>query len=128
MTLTVVSALARLNIDPWSEAAELARLPRERASQRLAAMIGKLPGSVLAGGHTEEIADGLVSLLPRGAVAPLRVGAQALPSLPERTKAILVTLLIVAAALGVLGVVSRGSWQSLAKFETSASSNAQSPN
>jgi len=127
-TLTVVSALARLNIDPWSEAAELARMPRERASQRLAAMIGKLSGLPAAGGQTQKIADGLISLLPRGAAAPLRVGAQALPSLPERAMAILVALLIVAAALGVLGVVNRGSLESLAKIGTSASSNAQSPN
>jgi hypothetical protein len=33
MPLSVLSALARLDIDPWHEAAELARLPGETATQ-----------------------------------------------------------------------------------------------
>ena len=43
MPLSVLSALARLDIDPWHEAAELARLPRETATQRLASLIAALP-------------------------------------------------------------------------------------
>jgi hypothetical protein len=33
--LSVVSALARLEVDPWIEAASLARMPREQAKRRL---------------------------------------------------------------------------------------------
>ena len=44
MLLSVLSALARLDIDPWQEAANLARLPRETATERLATLIAKLPG------------------------------------------------------------------------------------
>jgi hypothetical protein len=43
MPLSVVSALARLDIDPWQEADKLARLPRETATQRLASLIAALP-------------------------------------------------------------------------------------
>ena len=34
MPLSVLSALARLDIDPWQEADKLARLPGETATQR----------------------------------------------------------------------------------------------
>ena len=44
MPLTVVSMLARLNIDPWGEAAALTLLPKERASERMVSMIVQLPG------------------------------------------------------------------------------------
>ena len=44
MPLSVLSALARLNIDPWEEAAELSELPKISAAQRLASLIAKLPG------------------------------------------------------------------------------------
>jgi hypothetical protein len=40
MSLSVVSALARSNVDPWQEAAKLARLPAKTATQRLASLIG----------------------------------------------------------------------------------------
>ena len=35
MLLSVLSALARLDLDPWREAAELARMPKHTAKQRL---------------------------------------------------------------------------------------------
>src|ERR1700751_4445600 len=43
MLLSVLSALARLDVDPWQEAAELARLPGETGTQRLASLIAALP-------------------------------------------------------------------------------------
>ena len=43
MLLSVVSALARLNVDPWQEAANLAQLPRTTATRRLASLIAALP-------------------------------------------------------------------------------------
>jgi hypothetical protein len=35
MPLSVLSALARLDLDPWKEAVELSELPRDCAAQRL---------------------------------------------------------------------------------------------
>jgi hypothetical protein len=45
--LSVLSALARLDIDPWQEAANLARMSRESATQRLSSLIDTLPGKSL---------------------------------------------------------------------------------
>jgi hypothetical protein len=41
--LTVMSALARIGLDPWSEAARLSDLPRDAAVEALAVTLGKLP-------------------------------------------------------------------------------------
>ncbi|HZL59045.1 MAG TPA: hypothetical protein VFC38_05045 [Stellaceae bacterium] len=43
MRLSVLSALARLDVDPWQEAAKLARLPGKTAIERLASLIAALP-------------------------------------------------------------------------------------
>jgi hypothetical protein len=70
MPLSVLSALARLDIDPWQEAAELARLPGETASQRLASLIGALPDGPSAHPDPGTIAR-LTALLPRRARAKI---------------------------------------------------------
>ncbi|MFZ0501791.1 MAG: hypothetical protein WAU49_21235 [Steroidobacteraceae bacterium] len=61
--LTVLSVLARLDIDPWEEAARLAQLPGEAAARALAVVISALPkGSATDSGM---IAARLITLLPR---------------------------------------------------------------
>lgn len=65
MLLSVLSALARLDVDPWQEAAELARLPGEAATERLASMIAALPDGPSAPSDPRTIAARLVALLPR---------------------------------------------------------------
>jgi len=62
--LNVLSALARSGIDPWQEAAELARLPRETATQRLASSIAALPDRPSAYLEHEATAARLIALLP----------------------------------------------------------------
>lgn len=62
MPLSVLSALARF---PWHEAAELARLPGETATQRLASLIAALPDGPLAHLDPGTISARLVALLPR---------------------------------------------------------------
>jgi hypothetical protein len=47
--LLSVSALARLDRDPWREAAELARMPNETAKQRLTSLIEALPNRPWSG-------------------------------------------------------------------------------
>ena len=69
--VTVLSALARLDLEPWTEARELARLGREGAQVRLTThfeAITDIPALALA---SEGRAAKLVSLLPKS--APLRV-------------------------------------------------------
>ena len=41
--LSILSALARLGMDPWGEAARLADMPRAGAASALAAILAKLP-------------------------------------------------------------------------------------
>ncbi|HEV7606380.1 MAG TPA: hypothetical protein VGO61_03545 [Steroidobacteraceae bacterium] len=41
MPLTLLSALARLGVDPWDEAASLATLSQDSATQRLASLLGE---------------------------------------------------------------------------------------
>jgi|SRR5579872_5256326 len=67
MLLTVLSALARLDVDPWREAAELAQLPRQTATQRLASLITALPDGPSVHLDSGSIAARLIALLPRGA-------------------------------------------------------------
>jgi hypothetical protein len=65
--LSVLSALARLDVDPWRETAKLARLPEEAATQRLAALIAALPDESSAHRPVRTIAARLIALLPRRA-------------------------------------------------------------
>jgi hypothetical protein len=69
MSLTVVSALARLDLDPWWEAANFAGMPTEAATQRLASMIAAIPDEPSASRDAGPIAARLLALLPRGARA-----------------------------------------------------------
>ena len=101
MPLSVVSALARLDVDPWEEAAELSKLPKDTAAQRLASLIAQLPGGCWTQEESGEIADRLIELLPHR--SPSTALAQRTRSLPELTHAatvkILICAVLVAAAL-----------------------------
>ena len=63
--LSVISALARLDVDPWAEAAALAGLAREPAAQRLASLLAKLPYGRSVHPDPETTSARLVRLLPR---------------------------------------------------------------
>lgn len=64
MQLSVLSALARLNIDPWLEAATLARLPKAIAAEKLGSLIAQLPGGLLAYADLGAITARLIARLP----------------------------------------------------------------
>jgi hypothetical protein len=72
MLLSVLSALARMDMDPWEEAAKLAQLPAGTATRTLAALIAALPGGPPACRDPETIAPRLIALLPRQAPADVR--------------------------------------------------------
>ena len=65
MLLSVLSALARLNVDPWDEAARLARLPREVATRTLMKLIAALPNGLSEGLDADALARQLIALLPQ---------------------------------------------------------------
>jgi hypothetical protein len=64
MRLSVLSALARLEVDPWQEAAKLAGLPGATATERLASLIALLPNEPSMHREADTIAARLVALLP----------------------------------------------------------------
>jgi hypothetical protein len=64
MPVSVLSALARLDIDPWEEAARLAAIPKCNAARRLVHIMATLPYTSLEQRNLEELATRLVDLLP----------------------------------------------------------------
>jgi hypothetical protein len=78
--LSVISVLARLDIDPWQEAAKLARMSRDKAAWRLAALIETLPGDPAIHMHSKAIATRLIALLPGQIVITLGAPKGALPA------------------------------------------------
>jgi hypothetical protein len=67
--LTILSVLARLGLDPWSEAARWAKMPKAAAIDCLAQSIEKMPLSPQALAETFATASSLVKLLPAQAQA-----------------------------------------------------------
>ena len=65
MPLTVVSALARMDLDPWHEAAGLAEVPVEAATAKLTSLLDALPGPTLQYLDLGTTAARLIALLPR---------------------------------------------------------------
>jgi hypothetical protein len=111
MSLSVVSALARLDMDPWREAAELAHLPKETANRRLASLIEALPSGPLTGLEAKTTCARLVALLPRVAGSPAASSerfpdADPAPSFRAFLLLVLLNLLIVAAMMGAERVAS----------------------
>jgi hypothetical protein len=64
MPLNVVSALTRLDVDPWEEAARLAALPKSLAAEALEPMIARLPIFRQQQSDNLVISQRLVDLLP----------------------------------------------------------------
>ena len=64
MLLSVLSALARLDVDPWHEAVTLTELPAEDAALRLTSLLSSLPSdaTILL---TPSSVNRLLSLLPQ---------------------------------------------------------------
>jgi hypothetical protein len=69
MRLSVLSGLARMNLDPWDEAARLAALPVSDAEGTLVSTLNLLPGHPREPSETEILASRLVALLPKAAGA-----------------------------------------------------------
>jgi hypothetical protein len=64
-SLSVVSALARANVDPWDEASRLSAMPRAIAEKALVATLDLIPGRDWKPADAKSIAARLVRLLPR---------------------------------------------------------------
>ncbi len=110
--LSVLSALTQLDLDPWQEAAELARLSADKATRKLAALIESLPNPSSTPRDVGRIAARLIALLPRGAAiniplparTTLRSGAAFEFLLGNRP---MLFAVLIAFALGLLWITSR---------------------
>lgn len=107
MQLTVLSALARLGLDPWREAARLSGLTKEAATSALTAAISVLPEGDWRKSNSRSIAVRLVDRLPKhvspSAKSPQgnRIGGQKPKSEAQKR------LLWVVLAMAVLVALSR---------------------
>jgi len=126
--ISTVSALARLDIDPWQEAAELARLSKGVAIQRLALLLARLPGWSDAIPESQMAATRLIGLLPGhagevGAVSgqPNRLRAAASPTFVAIGFGIALIFLVT----GFLAAPNDRSPEQAAAKPASASSTAQ---
>ncbi len=63
--MTMLTALARTGVDPWTEAADLAGLSHDSAVQKLAAFLAGVPNGPAPGADTATLAARLISLLHR---------------------------------------------------------------
>jgi hypothetical protein len=98
--LTVLSALSRLNLDPWVEAAELSALPKDTAAQRLAVLITQIPGGAWANADANGIAHRLIGLLPRSNSSGVAVAKPLGPRWARPSTSMLISI-----ALGLASVV-----------------------
>jgi hypothetical protein len=64
MHLSVLSALARLNLDPWEEATHLAAMPKEDARRALISRLDLVDGTSRSPSEAQMTAARLVRLLP----------------------------------------------------------------
>ncbi|MBV2359149.1 hypothetical protein KUH32_05130 [Thalassococcus sp. CAU 1522] len=75
--VTVLSALARLGLDPWKETAELVTLGRDTARARLAALLARFRDVPALASDHGRVARDLSQLLPEGRTSadPKRTGS-----------------------------------------------------
>lgn len=64
MQLSVISAMARTNVDPWEEAARLSTMPRATAEKALISTLNRASGKDWSPADAAAIAGRLVTLLP----------------------------------------------------------------
>lgn len=104
MPLTMISALARSGVDPWAEAADLAVLSRESATQKLILLLAGVPNGPTPGADTASAASRLVTLLhpaakPRAASGGTARSPTAMEAPPLRSRLAIYSLLAVIFAL-----------------------------
>ena len=77
MQISVLSALARMNVDPWEEAARLATMSAGEAEWTLVATLNKVPGRTWSLSESEGIAKRLVQRLSHATYSTPNVGTEA---------------------------------------------------
>jgi hypothetical protein len=122
--LSVVSLLARRDLDPWLEAATLANLPVEAATRKLTRLIRTIAYQPLTLPDPEAIAIRLIALLPRQPHAGIRQPTHpdgAITATLTRSKAITAIIL-----LGIYLIFMIGSQLVLSRHTPSTQKSAAS--
>lgn len=97
LSLTVLSTLTRVDLDPWQEAARLAELSEEEAANSLAATIWKSNSAHITASEADAMATHLVRLLP-----PAGPATAAAP--PDQTADLSMMWFIYAIFLGMMAI------------------------
>jgi hypothetical protein len=102
--LSMISALTRLGLDPWSEAGRLSSLSRREAAEQLARLIAELPDARRPLAEAREIAGVLVEELPRDgntAPPPSRPVRRRYrwPTVPRQSQFLVLCIVVAVAAL-----------------------------
>jgi hypothetical protein len=97
MRLSVLSALARLDVDPWEEATKLAAMPKAFAQSTLISTLELLSGRSWKPSEAELVARRLIQLLPKGAEAQKAAAGKIADVHAQRTGYWLVWLVFVMA-------------------------------
>jgi hypothetical protein len=119
MPLSVLSALSRMNLDPWAEAAELSELPRGLAVRRLTSLIGQLPLQGWSQADCAPIANRLIDLLPSRDHSSVPLTRQS-GGIPHITVSVGVRAFIFA-------VVALAGFLAAARFEASSRNDHSAP-
>ena len=111
MPLSVLSALARSDLDPWQEAANLASLPGKIAIGKLASLIAELPEEQSVHLDPETIAARLIALLPRQGRSEIllprtRVGNGTAANSPSAARVVVINVIFIAFLLGTQWLVA----------------------
>jgi hypothetical protein len=122
--LTVLSALARLGVDPWQEATRLTQLSKTMATQRLTSVIAGLPDGRWEQSQAGTIAARLIELLPakRSFEVPSRAIAGRNPQLST-----IVILLLVALLGGITVFTIKNRMQLAGDADSVVSTTTNSP-
>lgn len=92
--VSVLSVLARLNLDPWAETAKLAALGRTAADARLSALLSRCREVPKLGQDHQAVAHDLTRLLPEGKTG-MTASDEAKPKGVTLSWSVLLTILLV---------------------------------
>jgi len=115
--LTMVSAIARLGLDPWDEAGRLSSLSKREAVEQLARLLAELPGASWPLTEAREIAGGLIERLPQHhdgerSAPPAQVAQirrrHRYPIIPLPSQSRLWVICLALAAAVAVGIILRG--------------------
>lgn len=109
--LSVVSVLARMDLDPWQEASNLSALPAETAARKLVSWLDALPVATLKQANPGAVAVRLIALLPRRTNPNIRPPAGGVGAVwaahPRALMAAILVAIYVILSLGIQFIAAR---------------------